>query len=190
MRLLCFTLLVSLVLASSSVASSCASYIPDLYDKEIERAAEKWWPPEISWYWWKAQLYQESRLDPNAVSPVGAQGIAQFMPGTWKQMQQALDLQIYAPTVAKVAIETGAYYMRKLASEWQAKRPLIDKWDLGRASYNAGLGNLLKAQRACNGASLYADIVKCLPKVTGHHSKETKTYVKRIHRYYGDLSCS
>ena len=31
-----------------------------------------------------AQLYQESRWDPLAVSPVGAIGLAQFMPATWK----------------------------------------------------------------------------------------------------------
>ncbi|GGO87360.1 C40 family peptidase [Wenjunlia tyrosinilytica] len=30
-----------------------------------------------------AQLYQESRFDPNAVSPAEAQGIAQFIPSTW-----------------------------------------------------------------------------------------------------------
>jgi cell wall-associated NlpC family hydrolase len=31
-----------------------------------------------------AQLYQESKFEPAAVSPMGAQGIAQFMPGTWR----------------------------------------------------------------------------------------------------------
>lgn len=31
-----------------------------------------------------AQLHQESRWDPNAVSPAGAVGLAQFMPATWE----------------------------------------------------------------------------------------------------------
>jgi cell wall-associated NlpC family hydrolase len=40
--------------------------------------------PELTPPLLAAQLYQESGFDPRAQSPVGAQGIAQFMPGTWK----------------------------------------------------------------------------------------------------------
>ncbi|MFF1907846.1 NlpC/P60 family protein [Kitasatospora sp. NPDC058218] len=39
--------------------------------------------PEISPPMLAAQLYQESGFDPGARSPVGAQGMAQFMPATW-----------------------------------------------------------------------------------------------------------
>ncbi|MFG3056600.1 NlpC/P60 family protein [Kitasatospora sp. NPDC048239] len=39
--------------------------------------------PDISPPMLAAQLYQESGFDPGARSPVGAQGMAQFMPGTW-----------------------------------------------------------------------------------------------------------
>ncbi|MFI9332542.1 NlpC/P60 family protein [Kitasatospora sp. NPDC052868] len=39
--------------------------------------------PDISPPMLAAQLYQESGFEPGARSPVGAQGMAQFMPGTW-----------------------------------------------------------------------------------------------------------
>ena len=38
-----------------------------------------------------AQLYQESGFDPTAVSPAGAIGIAQFMPGTWPNWASTQD---------------------------------------------------------------------------------------------------
>lgn len=39
--------------------------------------------PELTPPLLAAQMYQESGFDPRAVSPVGAQGMAQFMPATW-----------------------------------------------------------------------------------------------------------
>lgn len=41
--------------------------------------------PQISPPMLAAQLYQESGFKPTAKSPVGAQGLAQFMPGTWAE---------------------------------------------------------------------------------------------------------
>ena len=162
-------------------------YFSTKYDKEIQEAVAKWWPSNIPWEWWKAQLYQESHFDPNAVSPVGAKGIAQFMPRTWRSISKKLGFSNVSPFSAKHSIEAGAYYMAKLAHIWSWDRPEIDKWDLARASYNAGPGNLLKAQKKTNNSILYRDIIKGLPLVTGKHSRETISYVQNIHRWYGQI---
>lgn len=133
---------------------------------------------------YKAQLYQESRLKPSARSPVGAAGVAQFMPGTWKEMVNRFGYdKTSTPYDTKLAIEAGARYMRLQRMQWSSPRPQQDRQYLAQASYNAGLGNMLKAQRKCEMAVLYSDIIKCLPMITGHHSKETITYVERISRW-------
>lgn len=94
-----------------------------------------------------------------------------------------------SPHLAGHSIRAGAYYMARLARGWSSKRPVLDRWDLARASYNAGFGNLLKAQKAAGGAVLYADIIRALPQVTGHHSRETTTYVELIHKWYRRMLC-
>ena len=128
-------------------------------------------------------------MNPDAVSPVGARGLAQFMPGTWADVSRQLKYGAVSPHIARYSIEAGAYYMARLRRGWSSPRPERDRWDLARASYNAGMGNLLKAQVKAGGAVLYADIIAALPQVTGHHSRETITYVERIHRWFKELTC-
>jgi len=165
------------------VEAAHGSEIPDRYDTQIRQAAERYLP---GWDWrlLKAQYYQESKLNPQAESHVGAKGIAQFMPGTWDDIAPAVGAGKASPHVAGPAIKAGAYYMGKLRDEWSAPRPAADRYSLSAASYNAGLGSLLKAQRRCGGANLYSEIIECLPAVTGRHAKETRTYVSRIWRWW------
>jgi len=56
-----------------------------------------------------------------------------------------------------------------------------------QASYNAGAGNIIRAQSLCGGALDWTGIAPCLPQVTGHHAHETITYVERIDRWYRSL---
>ncbi len=158
------------------------------YDKDIKKSVQIYWTDFNNWKYWKAQLYQESRLKPTAKSPVGAMGLAQFMPNTWKQISRELDYPMFANAyMPKYSVYAGAYYMRKLRNSWSWNRPAIEKNKLAQASYNAGLGNILNAQKLCDYTILWDDIKECLPQVTGHYSKETITYVERIKRWYLSL---
>ena len=168
--------------------SSAASFSRK-WDFEIQKSAKRWWPDLPYWKLWKAQLYQESRLDPNAVSPVGARGLAQFMPGTWDEVAGQLDFD--AGNTAHdpdLAIEAGAYYMAKLRHTWRRDRTALERNELAQASYNAGTGSILKAQRACGDAKLWVDINPCLVSITGpKFSHETRTYVERISRWWREM---
>jgi len=110
-----------------------------------------------------AQLDAESGWNPNAVSPVGAQGLAQFMPGTW--IGQGVDGDrdgIRDPFNPADAIASQASFMCKLLAAVSANRNLTgDPIDLALAAYNAGLGAVQKYA----GMPPYA---------------ETQNYVRRI----------
>lgn len=153
------------------------------YDHAIQDAAAKYLPG-LDWRLLKAQLIQESRLNPLAKSPVGALGIAQFMPQTWVEVCKALNFKGVEPTNPKYAIPAAAYYMGQLLEQWHADRPDIDRYCLALASYNAGFGNLSKAQKSAGMAHSYAEIIAALPKITGKHAVETKGYATRIFDIY------
>ncbi len=57
--------------------------IPERYQSIVEEAAERC--PAVPSRVLAAQIAIESRWQTDAESPVGAQGIAQFMPSTWNQ---------------------------------------------------------------------------------------------------------
>ena len=157
----------------------------DKYDSQIKSSWRRY-VPEYDWGLGWAQLWQESRLNSNAVSPVGAAGVGQFMPGTWSDMQkQGVVPDGVSPRDARFSIQAAAYYMRQNLDGWNANaRTAGSHYDLAAAGYNAGRGHLYKAQRLCNGAMEYDGIIACLPDVTGRHSAETIDYVNKIHYWY------
>lgn len=154
--------------------SSSASLFPSQYDSEFKDAGG-FLPTGIDYRLLKAQCYQESLLNPYAVSPVGAAGLCQFMPGTWSEMEQdyptLLEAGKYSPEASIIA---AALYMNKLHKVWSTERPVIDRHMFALASYNWGAGNVIKSQRRCDGETLYKDVEPCISP------KETKHYVRVI----------
>lgn len=180
----CCTLLSGLLLSASSWALS----FPDDWDEDFRDATVVFLPIGIDYRMLKAQCFQESLLQPLAVSHVGAFGLCQFMPGTAAEVGQAIGATPQDFWLPEVSIRAAGYYMGRLHRTWKAPRPLMDRHMLAMASYNAGAGHIIKAQKLCGGPNLYPDIIACLPQVTGRHSEETMTYVERIiYRWYPRL---
>lgn len=181
------TLTILVIVASCTTANALGT---DDYDPFIQNASDRWLPGS-DWMRYKSQLYQESRLDPDAVSPVGARGIAQFMPGTWSDVAPLLGYSGLSPHIAEPAIEAGAYYLADQIMFWTEPRPYIEQRRLGEASYNAGAGNILKAQRECRqGSGLcggacrdWYEIHIFLDRVTGRHALETIDYIEKIEHW-------
>jgi len=129
-----------------------------------------------------AQGYQESQLNQQARSHVGAVGIMQLMPGTGEQMKVG-DIH-----VAESNIHAGAKYMDKLMTDYfpdakfsEGNRPLF-----AFASYNCGPGNVAKCRREAAKQGLDPDkwfnnVEIVVAKKIG---TETTTYVRNIYKYY------
>jgi len=159
------------------------------YDLAIRAAVATHWPEVGDWRWGKAQLIAESGLDPSAVSPAGAIGIAQFMPDTWDEVSEALfDTLATNPHDPVHAIEAYAYYMARQWHAWTTPRPWIDHLRLAQASYNCGRGYLLAAQRLAGGAAGYDAIIAQLPNVPHVDAQQVTRYVRRIERVFKTLT--
>lgn len=161
-----------------------------IYDAMIRAAADKYLPPGWDWIRLKAQLCQESQLDPNARSPVGAEGIAQFMPGTWEEAKRKMPLPDDAsPFMPEFAIPAMAWYDREMWNDWtNPARTLLDRMHLAMASYNAGFGNVEHAQRLAGGPVEYDAIMARLHDVTGNaNAAQTIGYIEHIERIAAEL---
>ena len=101
------------------------SFVPPRFHDPIARAALRW---NVPMNVLAAQLYAESGFNPFARSPAGAEGIAQFMPGT----ADAYGLRNPFDPVA--AIDAQAHLMSDLLEQFGGKVALA------LAGYNAGAG--------------------------------------------------
>ncbi len=106
-------------------SSGLPGFVPHRVRDPILRSASRW---NVSVGLLAAQLMAESNFNPFAVSPAGAQGIAQFMPGT--ASLYGLDDPFDAPA----AIDAQAHLMSDLLDEFGGSV------SLALAAYNAGPG--------------------------------------------------
>jgi Transglycosylase SLT domain/D-alanyl-D-alanine carboxypeptidase/Putative Flp pilus-assembly TadE/G-like len=98
------------------------SFVPGRFRDPLIESAAKWNVPAALL---AAQLMAESNFNPFAVSPVGAEGIAQFMPGT------AASYGLVDPFDPVEAIDAQAHLMSDLIGQFGSP-------ELALAAYNAG----------------------------------------------------
>jgi soluble lytic murein transglycosylase-like protein len=114
----------------AAAARALPAFVPVGYRAPILAAAGRW---DVSAGLLAAQLEAESGFDPRAVSPAGAEGIAQFMPST------ASAYGLADPFDARAAIDAEAHLMADLLTRFGSV-------PLALAAYNAGPG----AVEACH----------------------------------------
>jgi hypothetical protein len=123
------------------------SFVPAKYAPLLARAAQRW---QVSAHLLAAQIYAESNFNPFAVSPAGAQGIAQFIPST------AAGLGLRDPFDAAASIDAQAHLMHDLLGRFGSV-------PLALAAYNAGPG----AVAACGCVPPYAETQAYVAKIVG-----------------------
>jgi len=103
------------------------------YRKTIENAAALSGVPVLllAWLLWKESRYNAAIISGEKKSPVGAMGIAQFMPAT---ARQELGSEAAALNPA-LAIPGAARYLKKLYIS-------TGTWERALAAYNWGVGNV------------------------------------------------
>ena len=99
-------------------------------------------------------IWQESRFDPTARSPAGAQGVAQFMPAT------AGERGLLDPFEPTRALEESAGYLADLHGQF-------GNWGLAAAAYNAGPGRVARWLAAGAAATLPQETIGYVDTVTG-----------------------
>jgi membrane-bound lytic murein transglycosylase F len=156
------------------------------YDKYFKKYSKRFFGVGFRWQFFKAQAVAESHLKPDARSAVGAAGIMQIMPRTYEEIRHKNPYIRGNRLQPRWNIAAGIYYDRTLWNIWKAERPFLDRVRFMFGSYNAGKGNILKAQKAAESRGLnpnvWLSIQSSLPDVTGNRSKETIKYVEKIER--------
>ena len=129
-----------------------------------------------------AQGYQESTLDQNVKSPVGAIGVMQVMPPTGKELKVG-DITQIEPN-----IHAGVKYMRFMMDQYFKDEPMdnLNKALMTFAAYNAGPGRLRQLRRETEKRGLdpnvwFGNVERIASERIG---RETVTYVSNIYKYY------
>ena len=105
----------------------------------------------------------------------------------WSECMRANNARNISRFNSRWSVKCAGWYDRKLGAFWSTPRPILENWRLVLASYNAGPGNILKAQTLAGGALFWRDIAPFMVDVTGRHARETIGYVEKIEHWFNQM---
>jgi Transglycosylase SLT domain/D-alanyl-D-alanine carboxypeptidase/Putative Flp pilus-assembly TadE/G-like len=147
-----------------SGAAGLPSFVPARFQAPLLAAASRW---GVSAALLAAQLMAESNFNPFAVSPAGAQGIAQFIPST------AASYGLRDPFDPVEAIEAQAHLMSDLIRRFGSPQ-------LALATYNAGPGAVEGCQCVPSIPETAAYVSRILALLSGAGALALPTFEVRL----------
>lgn len=177
------------------LGAACASALPaqtkartrDDYDDVFRKYSKRFFGPGFDWQLFKAQGMAESNLVPDAKSHVGARGIMQLMPSTYKAIQTN-NPELKAIDDPESNIAAGILYNRDLWRRYEDHADQDERLRFMFGGYNAGPGTMRRAKTVARNEQLdeyrWQSVQSVAPKVERWHYRETLTYVDRIQQYY------
>lgn len=185
MRLVCIVV-VGLVLGALVFGSAAHAQIPPEsahYRTDLVRAAHSQWGLDAPIAAMAAQVHQESGWMPQAVSRVGAAGMAQFMPGTakwWCEINGMTAAQCQ-PTNPTWALRALAGYDKHLFDRTPKSYSRFDRMWVALRGYNGGLGHwTAEARNAVDGSRQAVDAACGTARRHPSHCTENLGYPARI----------
>ncbi len=138
---------------------------------------------DFDWLAIAALAYQESGLDQNKISPSGAQGIMQIMPGTAEVLGLSRDINDLEGNV-----RAGVKYLARLRDRY-FKDPKLDpaaRMNFLWAAYNAGPARIASLREKAEREGLdpqrwFGNVEKVAARELG---RQTVDYVARVNKYY------
>lgn len=178
-------LLLAILLVSCQARAQGIPHAAQQYQRELTRAVQQEWGMNGQVALHAGQIHQESAWRPQVDSPVGAQGLSQFMPAT-----SAWIVEIY-PDLGRAAPYSPGWAMRAMTRynrwHWQRIRDAADaceRWAFTMSAYNGGLGWVNRDRRlaAADGADQgrWFGQVERYTARAGWAERENRHYVRRI----------
>ena len=175
----CAALALAVLAHCSTAAHAQAPRAAEKWRRELTRQARLAFGLDAPIATLAGQIEQESGWREDARSPVGAQGIAQFMPGTAADLARKLSGPA-EPLNATWALRAHSTYMKELASAIRY-RTECDTFGAALSSYNGGLGwHNRRRALALDPDDFWWSVRLVNPGITAANQRENEEYPMRV----------